>query len=223
MPLYTPNAVTLAPPDLDWDGSSRIARAIAHPALPIVPDRIETFGTLRPGIAGEWLSPPPAVMAAMWSGGWRLEASITGQNASFTVDVEMTGVGSDWRTAMGVTMGVGGLEFEYAESQTEIGDDERNNAVLGVRVAPLGVFYAWGSGMWWPGIEVFIVEQYFPPDDAPSQISRADIGDPGDGAGASGVTLTLGADVFTLQKRADHPFALNGTITLTPLDPIEVL
>jgi hypothetical protein len=219
MPLYTPNAVTLAPPDLDWDGSSRIARAIAHPALPIVPDRIEEFGTLRPGIAGEWLSPPPAVMAAMWAGGWRLEASITGENASFTVDVEMTGVGSDWRTAMGA----GGLEFEHSQYQSEIGDDERNYAILAVEVVPLLAFYAWGSGMWWPGVSVSLLEEYFPPDAAPSQISRAEIGFSGDGAGASGVTLTIGADVFTLQKRAEHPFALNGTITLTPLGPIEVL
>jgi hypothetical protein len=216
MPLYTPNAVTLAPPDLNWDGSFYVTSAIAHPVLPIVPRRVETLPPLRPGIAGSWMSPPALVIAAMWTKRWRVQASITGKSASFTVDEEVTWADGNWKSAMGYASS----RSIYSETQSPPVHAD-NNAFIAINHYPDEVFYARTTGLWWPGITVWVWEENY--DDVPSEFADAQIGFPGAGSGLgdSAITLTIAGETITMRKFYDD-FALTGSITLTPLAPLDI-
>lgn len=220
MPLYTPNAITLAPPDLAWDGDFWIERAVAHPALLMVPRRIEALGTRRPGLAGDWLAPPPCAMAAMWTRLWRLNAAISAAGVAFSaVDVDLVATSQNWTQA---------LQFGLSSTYTDLQEgaaapgDEPNWVQLSVTIGSSNLWHGWADGLWWPGLQVTVIARDFEAD-PPDDFTSASIGGTGDATGgASGVEVNCAGQSFTLLYNSDPGFALTGTVTLDPVEPLEI-
>lgn len=220
MSLYTPNLLSSAPANLAWDGDVRINDAAAHPALLMVPQRVENLPGLRPGIGDSYLAPPPPVIAAIFARQWVLNCEIDGAGVSFdraeeTVDLSV-GV-TTWRQRfLGGSTSYNQTETDPAEPLTALQLSWSVNSLAGVQ-------FGWTEGNWWPALNVFVQARNF---DLPGfPFATAVVGGIGDPVGSvSPIIFTFCGEEIPLYYTATSPeISLGGYLKIDVKEWLDVV
>jgi len=197
----------------------------AHPAL-LTCEVAEFLSPSEPGIAGDFQFPPQLVIECMYARDWSLDCSITSPGPTINKTAEtLTSPTESWRDELSL-----GLPLIYNANEFESSSGGDKSSSVGIELNRNFVF-GWSEGNWWPGINVRVQGVENTETETPLKFASAGAGTFGgepnyDGA-ASGLTLTIAGVVLPFRYSTNNPpvggGTISGSITLTPLNYLEVL
>ncbi len=217
--LYTPSQGSIIPRNGDLGGDFWADRAVAHPTILLVPRIVEELNSLKPGIGGPYVAPPPAVAAAMYAKSWRVDAELFGSGVTggYSNHIE-TGSVTKWKDLIKSGSFCSGGFFEEGPS----GEDLPNNWLqLSFSISTDNVYYSWANNEWWPGLSIFLQTRDFELDGL--QFTTAILGGSGeiDGAEAD-VEVSFLGETFSLYYSGSVNGPLSGSISFTPDEYLDV-